>query len=278
MAGDTMAHFASKKARAAVRNTILAPLLFGSTLHSQATPAPGQERQVELVSGVSITMVWIPAGEFLMGSPQGEYHRADNEGPAHRVTIRNGFWIGKYEVTQGQWEGVMGFKPNPGLGVGNNHPVNAVSWDDIGEFLHRTDGGFRLPSEAEWEYAARAGTQTRFYWGNDPGYTELDEYAVAFQADSLRGTEEVGAKHPNSWGLFDMSGNAWEWVEDDYHWNYRGAPNDGSAWTENPRATYRVLRGGSWLNLPWVCRSALRFWNTPDFRYYNLGFRLVWDP
>ena len=212
-----------------------------------------------------------------MGSPTSERDRDNNEGPVHRVRFHLGFWMSKYEVTQGQWEGVMGLKPDEGYGVGVNHPVNTVSWYGVQEFLGRTIGGFRLPSEAEWEYAARAGTRTRFYWGDDPGYAEIGDYAVAHKIVEIAGTEEVGARLPNAWGLYDMSGNAWEWVEDDNHWTYRGAPNDGTAWTERPRATYRVLRGGSWYNLPWVCRSALRFWNTPDFRFFNLGFRVVFD-
>ncbi len=237
------------------------------------------EGDFELVDGVNITMVWIPVGEFEMGSPVDEVGRDNHEGPVHTVTIQTGFWMSKYEVTQGQWEAVIGTNPAHGHGVGPNHPVYYVSWNDIQGFLGQTNIGFRLPSEAEWEYAARAGRQTRFYWGDDSSYSEIDDYAVHSGDDPGR-TAEVGTKQPNAWGLHDMSGNVWEWVEDDYHSSYSGAPNDGAAWTDDPRATYRVLRGGSWATVPapWLCRSAYRHWDTPLDRFFIYGFRVVLAP
>ena len=140
-------------------------------------PEPGQERVFALTDDVDIVMVWIPAGEFNMGSPNNEQDRDNDEGPLHRVTFDQGFWMGKYEVTQGQWAGVMGNNPAHDQGVGANYPVYYVSWNDIQVFEERIADGFRLPSEAEWEYACRAGTNTRFYWGNDPNYREVVDYA-----------------------------------------------------------------------------------------------------
>ena len=228
-------------------------------------------RDFNLTDDVTITMVWIPAGEFDMGSPNDEDDRDADEGPVHDVNIGYGFWMGKYEVTQAQWEAVTG--SNPSRYDGENRPVEQVSWNDIhNSFLSEIDEDFRLPSESEWEYSCRAGTDTRFYWSDDPDYDEIGDYAV-YSANDPNGTAEVGTKRPNAFGLYDMSGNVWEWCEDWYHDSYEGAPDDGSAWDDN--GSYRVLRGGSWSNNPWYCRSAFRNRNTPYNRYVIYGFRLV---
>ena len=216
-------------------------------------------------------MCWIPAGSFQMGSPDNEQDRDGDEDPVHRVTFTEGFWLGKYEVTQKQWEAVMG--DNPSYYDGVNRPVENVSWNDIQDFESALDGAFRLPSESEWEYACRAGTTTRFYWGDDGNYNDIDRYAV-YSSNDPGGTANVGTKLPNVWGLYDMSGNVYEWCEDWYHSDYTSAPSDGSAWT-SPSGSYRVRRGGGWNDLARYCRSANRSYSDPSARYYGLGFRLA---
>ena len=233
---------------------------------------PGEERDFNLTDDVTITMVWIPAGSFMMGRQDDEQDSDNDEDPRHEVNIGYGFWMGKYEVTQAQWEAVMDNNPAHDYGVGDNYPVYFVSWDDIQEFEAALDNSFRLPSEAEWEYACRAGTETRFYWGDDPDYDEIGDYAW-YTSNSNSQTHDVGQKRPNAFGLYDMSGNVWEWCEDWYHNSYEGAPDDGSAWDDD--GSYRVLRGGSWLNNPWGCRSAARHRYLPGTRDRNNGFRLV---
>ena len=232
-----------------------------------------EEREFELANGVTITMVWIPPGSFMMGRQDGEQDSEDNEDPRHEVNINYGFWMGKYEVTQAQWEAVTG--NNPSRFNGDNRPVERVSWNDIHEgFLSQIDDDFRLPSESEWEYACRAGTETRFYWGDDPDYDEIGDYAW-YTSNSNSQTHDVGQKRPNTFGLYDMSGNVWEWCEDVWHGNYNGAPADGSDWTQGGAQHYRVLRSGSWSDNPWHCRSALRSRNSPSHRTSSYGFRLV---
>ena len=171
----------------------------------------------------------------------------------------------------------MGNNPSNFKGDGRL-PVECVSWEDCQEFItklnSRIEGAFRLPSEAEWEYACRGGTQTRFYWGDDPGNTVIGDYAW-YNGNSGRRTNLVGEKLPNAWGLHDMSGNVWEWCEDDWHVTYAGAPDDGGAWVDIPRGSNRVDRGGSWDSSPRYCRSADRGGSTPGYRNGSLGFRLA---
>ena len=244
------------------------------TLTAWWTLAPGTERSFPLGnSGESIVMCWIPAGSFNMGSPGNEQDRDGDEDPVHRVTLSEGFWLGKYEVTQAQWEAVMGDNPAHDYGVGDNHPVYYVSWTDIQGFESALGNAFRLPSESEWEYACRAGTTARFYWGDDANYSSIGNYAV-YSSNDPGGTANVGTKQPNSWGLYDMSGNVWEWCEDWYHSDYTNAPSDGSAWI-SPSGSIRVYRGGCWTNHARSCRSAYRSSIDPSYRYINLGFRLA---
>ncbi|NQT34858.1 formylglycine-generating enzyme family protein [bacterium] len=237
-------------------------------------PEPGEERDFPLTDDVNITMVWIPPGEFMMGAHDDEQGGEPFEKPRHRVTLDNGFWIGKYEFTQTQWEAIM--DDNPSHFDGENLPVEQVSWNDVHSFLENVDRSFRLPSEAEWEYACRAGTETRYPWGDDPDYEEIDDYAW-YDENSDNRTHYVGEKRAsNEWDLFDMHGNVWEWCEDDWHDNYDGAPNDGRAWVGDYDSE-GVTRGGSYTYRSWRCRSASRNITARDYHHANTGFRLVRD-
>jgi len=225
-----------------------------------------------------LLFVTIPSGSFSMGSNDGD----SDEKAVHTVHI-NSFRMSKYEITQSQWESVMG--SNPRHFKGANRPVEQVSWDDIQTFIRKlisqTGKHFRLPTEAEWEYAARAGTTTRYSWGDDVGNNRANCDGCGSRWDNKE-TAPVGSFQPNSFGLYDMHGNVWEWVQDCYHDSYKGAPNDGSAWEKNTSifsddCVGRVLRGGSWGDGPGGMRSAGRDWGTPGDRYGSGGFRLVQD-
>ncbi len=238
-----------------------------SNASSIDTPLP--ERSFPLGNtGQSIIMVWMPAGSFRMGWSDWEEFWLRVEGPAHSVTFADGFWIGKYEVTQGQWQAVMGFNPSSGYGEGDNYPVYNVSWEAIQDFEQHLSEQFRLPTEAEWEYACRAGTTTRFYWGEDRNLDQVGEYSW-YIGNSGHLTHPIGTKAPNAWGLYDMSGNLWECCEDWYHETYEGAPSDGSAWL-TPEGTSKVWRGDSWWGQSG--RSALRTYAPSGM---IAGFRLA---
>ena len=242
------------------------------TISVEIGTQPGTERIFPLGnSGESIVMCWIPAGSFDMGSPNGEQDRYGDEDPVHRVTFAEGFWMGKYEVTQAQWEAVMG--NNPSSFSGADRPVECVSWTDIQGFESALSNAFRLPSEAEWEYACRAGSTTRFYWGEDGDYSQIGSYAW-YSGNSSSSTHPVGEKTANSWGLYDMSGNVYEWCEDWYHGDYTNAPSDGSAWV-SPSGSDRVRRGGGWGSNARYCRSAFRSYGDPSYLAHDLGFRLL---
>jgi formylglycine-generating enzyme required for sulfatase activity len=211
---------------------------------------------------------YVPAGSFQMGSDNGEEY----ERPIHQVTFARGFYIGRYEVTQAQWQKVMGNTPSTFSTCGENCPVEQVSWDDAQEFIKKlnaqNDGyQYRLPSEAEWEYACRAGTT-----GDDAG----DPKAVAWYTDNADyKTHPVGQKQANAWGLYDMHGNVSEWAMDYQHNNYDSAPTDGSAWLSGGDSNKRVERGGSWRLDAKHLRSAQRNEAPPDYRWKDIGFRLV---
>ena len=226
---------------------------------------------------IRMEFIRIPAGEFKMGSPANERSRYHDEAPIHRVTIHKPFYLGKYPVTQKQWLEVMEY--NPSYFKGDDLPVESVSWDDVQEFIKKLNeiegtDKYRLPSEAEWEYACRAGTTTRYSFGDDD--LKLGEYA--WYDEKIGGkTHPVGKKRANLWGLYDMHGNVWEWVQDEWHSDYDGAPANGSAW-ENGVSIRRVSHGGSWFSSSKGCRSAVRDHFEPNFRKRcNLGFRLVKD-
>jgi formylglycine-generating enzyme required for sulfatase activity len=203
-------------------------------------------------------MVVIPAGSFVMGS-----EKSANEKPIHSVAIRS-FLLGKNEVTQKQWLDVMGSNPSRFLKCGDNCPIDNVEWKEVNQFItklnQKTGQKYRLPSEAEWEYAARAGTTSEWYFGNDE--SKVGNYAW-HDGNSGSKTQLVAQKPSNAFGLFDMHGNVWELTEDCFHENYVGAPTDGSAWTTVCTDNRRVLRGGSWFNSPANLRSAVRNWDFP---------------
>jgi formylglycine-generating enzyme required for sulfatase activity len=237
----------------------------------------------DLGNGVKLEMAAIPGGTFMMGSPEDELKRRDNESPQHQVIVPN-FSIGKYSVTQAQYQAIMG--TNPSDFKGDNRPVECVSWDNAVAFCEKlsqkTGKNYRLPSEAEWEYACRAGTTTPFHFG-ETITTDLANYSGNYTYGGgiegiYRGeTTEVGSfEVANNFGLYDMHGNVWEWCQDSWHSSYKGAPTDGSAWLDTEENTYfKLLRGGSCDGIPGYCRSACRFnYNLVSY-YYNIGFRVV---
>jgi formylglycine-generating enzyme required for sulfatase activity len=218
--------------------------------------------------------VSLPAGEFLMGSPDSDPNAESYEKPQHQVKV-NSFAIGKYPVTQSQYEAVMGINPSEFKNNPQN-PVENVSWNDAQAFCQKlsqiTGKTYRLPTEAEWEYACRAGTTTRYYFGDDAN--QLGDYAW-YSANSQDKTHPVGQKKPNAWGLYDMSGNVWEWCEDNWHSSYENAPRDGSAWLIKDNHS-QILRGGSWYYDLSFCRSAFRGSLNRRGRNFSLyGFRVV---
>ena len=231
----------------------------------------------DLGNGVTLDMVEIPGGTFIMGSPKSEAKRGSNEGPQHQVTVPS-FYMGKYELTQVQYQAIIG--TNPSNFKGDNRPVERVSWNNAVEFCkklsQKTGKKYRLPSEAEWEYACRAGTTTPFYFGESitPDLVNYDgnyTYASAPKGKYRQQTTDVGTFPPNSFGLYDMHGNVWEWCQDDYKNDYINAPTDGSALTSPSRSAKR-LRGGSWVFNPGICRSAYRHYGN---LLNNIGFRVV---
>jgi formylglycine-generating enzyme required for sulfatase activity/uncharacterized caspase-like protein len=244
----------------------------------------------DLGNGVLLEMVHIPGGTFLMGSPESEEGRYSDESPQHQVTVPS-FFMGKYPVTQKQWQAVaalekvkIDLESDPSNFKGDNLPVGCVSWDSVQEFCarlsQRTNQAYRLPSEAEWEYACRAGTTTPFYFGETistdlANYNGNYTYGQGQKGEYREKTTEVGIFPANPFGLYDMCGNVWEWCEDKWHENYISAPIDGSAWTSLSDNDKRLLRGGSWYGYARGCRSALRAGNSRDFRYNLYGFRVV---
>ncbi|MDK2826972.1 MAG: hypothetical protein PWQ63_908 [Methanolobus sp.] len=243
------------------------------------TPAP-EETVVDdstFTNSIGMEFVKVPAGDFLMGAPEEEEYSDRAERPVHEVTIGNDFYIGVYEVTQDQWVKVMGENPSYFTGDGDL-PVEKVSWADANQFigiLNSMEGTetYRLPTEAEWEYAARAGTETAFCFGDDTSM--LVDYGW-YDANSEDKTWPVGMKDANPWGLYDVYGNVAEWTQDEYHSNYYKAPTDGSEWTGGVSGT-RVFRGGSWHNADIDCRSAVRDSIGQGSRVEYIGFRVVKD-
>jgi formylglycine-generating enzyme required for sulfatase activity len=273
------------------------------------SPKPSQHRSFteDLGNGVTVEMIAIPGGVFTMGAPTTEAESDDNERPQHRVTIQP-FYMGKYAATQAQWKAVAklpkikyDLNPDPSEFKGNNRPVEQVSWREAVEFCARlskkTGHNYRLPSEAEWEYACRAGTTTPFHFGQTITTDQVNYDGNYTYGNSRKGkyreeTTDVGSFPPNAFGLYEMHGNIWEWCADPWHDSYKGAPNDGRVWDEKDNDNRyqnsmdllvksgnddrnRLLRGGSWITFPRLCRSAIRFKYAPDTRDFILGFRFV---
>ncbi|MBP0020202.1 MAG: formylglycine-generating enzyme family protein [Cyanobacteria bacterium SBLK] len=260
----------------------------------------------DLGDGIGIKMAFIPAGTFLMGSPEDELERYDDESPQHEVNVPS-FYMGRYPVTQEQWRVVADWEqvereldPDPSYFKEDyekqsrwQRPVENISWLDAKEFCarltQRTRREYGLPTEAEWEYACRANTKTPFHFGetittNLANYRGIDDEKFNWKGNYGRGpkgeyreqTTPVGYfKVANEFGLYDMHGNVWEWCEDDWHENYTDAPVDGSAWLTGDEDTSKILRGGSWLNHPRNCRSACRFNLNRANRLNCIGFRIV---
>ena len=240
---------------------------------------------------VGLDMILIPAGTFLMGSPEDEPDRSDDEGPQHDVRVSS-FFMGRYPVTQAEWRFVAGLTQvnrkldlDPSNFKGDNHPIEQVSWDDAVEFCDRlsshTGRPYRLPTEAEWEYACRARTTTPYHFGEtittelanyNSSYTYKDSPKVGYRAKTTP-VDHFGIA--NAFGLCDMHGNVFEWCQDHRYDNYQGAPTDGSAWLSENENAYRMVRGGSWDSIPWECRSADRVYASSDDRNLNIGFRVV---
>jgi formylglycine-generating enzyme required for sulfatase activity len=251
---------------------------------------PGEELPPRLLkkitNSIGMEFVLIPAGSFVMGSclsPEELVQRYGGkkewyglEKPHHPVKIEQPFYLQATPVTQGQWQRLTGDNPSYFKDCGDDCPVEKVSWIDVQRFVeelnlieHTKD--YRLPSEVEWEYSCRAGSETEFFFGSFA--KRLGEFAW-YSENSDAKTHPVGKKKPNAWGLYDMYGNVWEWVEDDWHDSYDGAPVDGRAWVDNPRGSHRVVRGGGWSDSARRCRSAARGNDGPRERDRFVGFRL----
>ncbi|GEM_PF-2585886 len=238
--------------------------------------------QEDLGNGIFLEMVKIPGGTFLMGSPENELEQCSDEKPQHKVTIQP-FFMGKFPVTQEQYQAIMG--KNPSHFKGEKKPVECVTWDNAVEFCtkisQKIGKNYRLPSEAEWEYACRARTTSPFHFGETittdlANYKGNYTYGSAPESQSLQQTTDVGSFPANAFGLYDMHGNVWEWCQDSWHKNYNGMPTDGSAWmNDNKHNRYRLLRGGSWFSLPWNCRCACRDWSGRNEGGSYIGFRVV---
>jgi len=281
---------------------IVRPWFYDARLRPNAragTPQAGPPWQEPLGAEVALEMVPIPAGEFLMGSPEDELERWSHEGPQHRVRLEP-YSLARTPITQAQWRQVARWQPAPGdppweremdpdpssfkggLPVDNRgpehdrRPVERVSWFDVQEFCRRlsqrTGRTYTLPSESQWEYSCRAGSTTPYAFG-----TTLSQ-GQANVASS--GTTEVGSFPANAWGLRDMLGNVWEWCADHWHPNYLGAPDDGRSWIHPAAEEHeqKLLRGGSWYNYPRYCRSAYRDHFDPDVVSGSVGFRVVCLP
>jgi formylglycine-generating enzyme required for sulfatase activity len=257
----------------------------------EKTSATARYYREQLGKGIELEMVSVKGDMFMMGSPETEEEHISNEEPQHEVSVPT-FFLGRYLVTQAQWQIVaesippvkIELNPHPSHFEGSQRPVEQISWYEAEEFCARlavkTNRPYRLPSEAEWEYACRAGTTIPFCFGETIS-TELANYDGHYTyGNGVKGEDRQQTttvdhfKVANAWGLCDMHGNVWEWCQDHWHNDYNGAPTDDSAWLSPESTSLRVNRGGSWNNNPRDCRSACRNYDLPDTRYFNLGLRV----
>jgi formylglycine-generating enzyme required for sulfatase activity len=260
--------------------TQMGPSVLSAAQETEKASKPGSEF-VECANGCA-TMVIVPAGRFVMGSPATETDRLPTEGPQHEVTIAKPFAVGRTEVTFAQWDACVAAGACRNVGDSTwgrgERPVINVGWRDAQQYVEwlakMTGKPYRLPSEAEWEYAARAGTTTRFSFGD--AAAELGRYAWYFK-NSDRKSQAVGTKAPNAFGLYDMHGNVYEWVADPWHENYENAPSDGSVWRDNATPNRHVARSGSWFFDAKNLRSASRVGPPSNLQDGNVGFRIARD-
>ena len=246
---------------------------------------------VAFANALGVKFVLVPAGEFMMGSGDNEVGRYKEEGPQRKVKIPKAFYMSIHQTTQGQWKAAMGTTPWKGKRAARDNPdhaVNHVCWNDAVAFcakLSAKDGGsYSLPTEAQWEYACRAGSTTRYCYGDDIGEKNLGDYAWYHETAMAKGDQryvhKVGAKKPNAWGIHDMHGNVWEFCMDVAHKNFEGAPADGSAWlkggtSKEGELPSRVLRGGGWRSTHRRVRTASRYAYPPALPSYYVGFRIT---
>ena len=270
-----LCHAALAKEKKAMKRFV--SLLLCCLLHCafQGGMAQGQDKIFS--NSIGMEFVLIPSGSFIMGSNPHVEKGFSNERPQRKVVISKPFYLGKYEVTQDQWLVVMG--SNPSKFKGRTNPVERVSWDETQEFIKRLSAmeghnRYRLPTEAEWEYAARAGSSSAYFFGDDKN--ALSEHAW-YNGNAGGTTHPVGLKRPNAWGLYDVYGNVWEWVADWYEWEY-DANSPVTDPTGPSSSSGRVDRGGGWGSGAGLCRSAVRARGAPDLRLNNIGFRLALSP
>jgi formylglycine-generating enzyme required for sulfatase activity len=256
---------------------LICSLITGGGIGSSETP--GESVIVMLPGEVEMEFCRIPAGSFQMGSPENEEGRERGEGPQRRVTISNPFLMGKFEITHAQWKAVTGKIRNYAGFDGSNYdaPMQTTSWNECKAFVDKVNGlgigRFRLPTEAEWEYACRAGTTTRYFWGEDSDLTGIDQYAW-YDENSNGEAHDAGEKKPNPWGLYDMAGNVYEWCQD---W-YGPYPSEAETDPKGPATgSAKVFRGGEWFNPAENCRSAFRGSFGPSEGLYFGGLRLVME-
>lgn len=251
--------------------------------HSQSVAHAAQKAEVRTIilpGLVPLELVHIPAGSFIMGSPLTEQGRAADEGPQRKVTLSRDFWMGRFEITQAQWKAVMGVNPSPFRLRPNadSLPADLMNWDHAQQFIDALNklglGTFRMPTEAEWEYACRAGTSTAYYWGNDGSQGTLAKHAWGYSRAEGK-SQVVGRLVPNAWGLYDMSGNVWEWCSD---WVGPYPPGDATDPKGPPTGERKIYRGGSWFNEPEALRSANRHGHPPANAFgINAGLRIVME-
>ncbi len=249
--------------------------LLGAVFFANFCPA-ADISPANYTNSIGMEFIRVSSGTFFMGSQEDE-EGSSKERPRHKVHISSPFYLGKYEVTQGQWLAVMG-KKHPSNFPALDRPVDEVSWNDAQAFIRKLNekekvNYYRLPTEAEWEYAARAGSDTAYCFGNDPEGVSLSQYAW-YEANSGKQSHPVGKKQPNAWGLYDMHGNVSEWVQDFYDKNYYSSSKE-----KDPMGPITgrkmVVRGGAWINQVFSCRSAARAYYSVDYTDSDFGFRII---